>query len=581
MKTCDLIMKGGVTSGVVYPQAIREIARQYRLCSVGGTSAGALAAVLAAAAEYRRAKSAGRSDEGGFDRIVELSRELAENLKSLFQPSPKFARLFRLATDLIDARNRGKLPSRLFREFVSLFAIDWLIAAIGTAAVMGGIYLLSPFAASLLPVLTAIAGLVGIRVVLLARRLYVLVLKELPAHDFGMCSGLGSGKDADRVLVNWLDAAIQTVAGGDREDGQPSSPLTVGGLREHGIELAAMTTDLSSGRPYQLPLQTRIHYFSKREFERLFPAHIVAYLVGESAALTDNLGDAPRDLYQLPVGDDFPVLLLARMSLSFPVLFQTVPLYRRDYQLDGKPLRRCLFSDGGLSSNFPVHFFDSLLPSRPTFGISLGDYAAERHGTSRFHLPERAPQSTSLPVRPPRSVPQFFGAMFNTSRTWSDTLQSMLPSYAERTVEVRLTSDQGGLNLTMDKPVIKDLIKLGGEAGSELVAKFDFDEHRYLRAVAMLPVMEGALEKLADNYEFRSDETSLSYAEILTTHPPKSFKNSARWREAVLARLANELATIGAKARDDDNVRAGDVPVSDAEIRYVADADRVPKSTGS
>ena len=55
-RECDLIMRGGVTSGVVYPFAITEIAKSYRLRDIGGTSAGAIAAVFAAAAEYRRQK---------------------------------------------------------------------------------------------------------------------------------------------------------------------------------------------------------------------------------------------------------------------------------------------------------------------------------------------------------------------------------------------------------------------------------------------------------------------------------------------------------------------------------------------
>src|ERR671930_2470083 len=53
-KQCDLVMKGGITSGVVYPRAISRIARDYRLVNVGGASAGAIAAVVAAACEYRR-----------------------------------------------------------------------------------------------------------------------------------------------------------------------------------------------------------------------------------------------------------------------------------------------------------------------------------------------------------------------------------------------------------------------------------------------------------------------------------------------------------------------------------------------
>jgi hypothetical protein len=52
---CDLVMKGGITSGIVYPPAVIEMARWYRSRSIGGTSAGAIAAVVTAAAEYGRA----------------------------------------------------------------------------------------------------------------------------------------------------------------------------------------------------------------------------------------------------------------------------------------------------------------------------------------------------------------------------------------------------------------------------------------------------------------------------------------------------------------------------------------------
>src|SRR6267378_4339240 len=35
-KNCDLVMKGGVTSGVVYPKAIFELSKEYRFSSIGG-----------------------------------------------------------------------------------------------------------------------------------------------------------------------------------------------------------------------------------------------------------------------------------------------------------------------------------------------------------------------------------------------------------------------------------------------------------------------------------------------------------------------------------------------------------------
>ena len=60
MKYCDLVMKGGITSGIVYPNAVLALAREFRFKSVGGTSAGAIAAaVTAAAACGDRRKSMG------------------------------------------------------------------------------------------------------------------------------------------------------------------------------------------------------------------------------------------------------------------------------------------------------------------------------------------------------------------------------------------------------------------------------------------------------------------------------------------------------------------------------------------
>ncbi len=45
---CDLVMKGGITSGIVYPPALDELQKMYSFNSIGGTSAGAIAAAAAA-----------------------------------------------------------------------------------------------------------------------------------------------------------------------------------------------------------------------------------------------------------------------------------------------------------------------------------------------------------------------------------------------------------------------------------------------------------------------------------------------------------------------------------------------------
>src|ERR1700729_2520398 len=87
---CDLVMKGGVTSGVVYPPAICELARHYYFRSIGGTSAGAIAPALTAAAEYQRRRT---GKDAGFRLLEELPARLAapgaggrSQLLRLFQP---------------------------------------------------------------------------------------------------------------------------------------------------------------------------------------------------------------------------------------------------------------------------------------------------------------------------------------------------------------------------------------------------------------------------------------------------------------------------------------------------------------
>src|SRR5215210_6555584 len=85
IEACDLVMKGGITSGVVYPPAILKLATKYRFRNIGGTSAGAIAAAGAAAAEYGR-----ESDTSGFMVLQELQQRLSAPgfLRNLFQPSP-------------------------------------------------------------------------------------------------------------------------------------------------------------------------------------------------------------------------------------------------------------------------------------------------------------------------------------------------------------------------------------------------------------------------------------------------------------------------------------------------------------
>src|SRR5688572_18344415 len=105
---CDMVMKGGITSGVVYPKAVTEIARTHTFKSIGGTSAGAIAASAAAAAQLGKRRNA---DGGGFALLEGLPNFLREengsghtNLFTFFQPQPETRSVFEVLTAALNCK---------------------------------------------------------------------------------------------------------------------------------------------------------------------------------------------------------------------------------------------------------------------------------------------------------------------------------------------------------------------------------------------------------------------------------------------------------------------------------------------
>jgi hypothetical protein len=583
-------MKGGVTSGVVYPQAIATISEHYRFRKIGGTSAGAIGAVFAAAAEYRRQTDPQRTSRAGFADVAKVSAFLGDNMLKLFQPSRPLRPLFNILIAAVQANGRSRLGKGLAigGAILRAFAIRLLLALLVAAAL---VYLWVESG-------DAWRSLFGLGLLLLLLTGSMLwsacnwVMKRLPAHRFGICSGQTQPGHTSPAFTDWMTDEIDRIAGRDT-DGRP---LCIGDLLDHGIEVATMTTDLSSGRPYQLPLQTKIHYFSVTEFRRLFPARVVDHLVAQSGKYADPDFDQGGDFLALPIGRDFPVVMVARLSLSFPILIETVPLHRRDFGSgDKQALRRCLFSDGGLSSNFPIHFFDAMMPKRPTFGIALGDWSTDRHGPAsedRILLPETARQSTSLPVRNIAGLGGFVGAILGAAKDWQDNLQSMLPGYADRVVTVLLDpAKEGGLNLTMSQPTIEALGRYGSAAGDELVARFSyananqqphsisgFDQHRYARAISLLPKLHDSLHDLSVGLAARptgGPANAMTGEEVLTLFKPSHYAGLPdKFRAHPLATFAREAAALGnTPPIDHDNL-----PVADCRIRLQANADRLPRA---
>ena len=130
LKECDIIMKGGITSGVVYPEAILELSRTYCFRCIGGTSAGAIAAVITAAAQYGEGAVANGA-ERGFAVLRRLPAMLKSDLAKLFQPAPALRSFFRLLMAVLDKPGEG--ASWLRRVFHTIKLVALLVPCGGLA----------------------------------------------------------------------------------------------------------------------------------------------------------------------------------------------------------------------------------------------------------------------------------------------------------------------------------------------------------------------------------------------------------------------------------------------------------------
>lgn len=570
----DLVMQGGVSSGVVYPGALTELGRAFRFRRIGGTSAGAIAASLLAAAEYRRQVLTARQAQGEavdlqepFGHLTALGRRLGAPLnpadsdgprvlEGLFEPDTETAPLYRvgraaLAADwdgaarhgvtwlagvpgfeeaaghVLDSRLSALLPAwpawltpllgpaRPARPLAARAAV-WLgLGALGFVGVVVSAFLLArlllPEAASLVLALVLPLALLawGVRRAALrvqrragrvlgtlgpaVRRVAPQLLGTLTRNNFGLSSGWGGGQFTH--LTPFMHREIQALAG------EPGGILTFGHLRTQDIELKLITSCLSRRRPYVLPLDQRSDdvrnlYFRPSEWLGFFPSEVVAHLVRHSERAYVDQGVAEPGswdawtYYRLPPEESLPVLVAMRLSMSFPVLFTTVPLYYVKVGNAGNPqYRECrsarrtatgltvstrpvrvsklVFSDGGLTSNFPLMLFDDPVSPRPLLALNL-QYRPEDQ--EAFLAGEHPWVPFNTPIE---SFPSFASGLLATAQQWFDQSMLALPGYGERMVSITLPDGTGGLNLGMDRAKIEFLIRKGAQAGQKLRDRFE------------------------------------------------------------------------------------------------------------
>lgn len=490
-KDCDIIMKGGVTSGLVYPYAILEMARVYRFRSIGGTSAGAIAAAFAAAAEYARS----RGDPDGYLRMQAHCEQLPGLLAGLFQPAPQFKTL--LAFLLRAQASTGKLA--IAWAAIVLF---WPILSTGIA--LGAAIAVLAQGGALAAILGGAIGAV-VALFLFLRG----AAKALARHNFGLCSGLTQPGASQPGLTDWMHDAIQDIAFGKAGRHQP---LTFGDLEDltpngQPIELRMMTTNLSMRRPHTLPNLRMRAFFDLAAWRAYFPPPVIDHL-----ARVATVPKHHEHLRDFPAAPDLPIVVAARMSLSFPLLFCAVPMWTRDIASsilarhtggDGTvKLRKLWFIDGGVSSNFPIHMFDALLPSRPTFALSLDALPpGAREAGNRVKFATSAGDGVNLPVHEVDGLFAFAGSILDAAKDWQDNVLSGMPGQRERIARVMLSPPEGGLSLTMPPARSEALMCYGREVGLGFAGgALDFDEHRWRRALVTYEQLERTVHATAQTW---------------------------------------------------------------------------------
>ena len=377
------------------------------------------------------------------------------------------------------------------------------------------------------------------------------------------------------------------------------------------VNLELMTTDLTRQRPFRFPLdptadddpeQLWVCVEQLRDGEsQIFPESILRALSEtESRDVHDRHGVVLR-LHKLPQPWDLPVIFAVRISMSLPVLFQAVRMYRirrpspiqddlgRTILDHGKRLallashdlaQALWFSDGGITSNFPVHFFDDALPRWPTVSLNLGI-----HPLGAPHQDVWLPQDwddLSIPVKTLGGSGLGFGqAIFNTAMSWRDSMQSALPGYRNRIAQVRTNPGEGGTNLFMPREIIASLALRGALAGARLRTRFsDESQWNRFRWLRLRNAMSNLETLRATTFERRGfyrdalsgeawlDEQEADFRERSSTLPiPWYPPYSAFWPKA--ARLLNTFADGYRPAGDPENVMTCGVPTPQPVLRQV------------
>lgn len=571
---CDLVLEGGLTSALIYTGVIARLSRHYRFKRLGGTSSGAAAAAAGAIAQRARLvllkqsaderKDALDPFEDGVRRfpskLAETDKQGRTALFRLFQAQESTYRGYRIVATWLThrAEGGGTAAVRALLATIRNFPIAAFVGA------LPGFWILLTTWWSLWPnglrnpvnwCNTALGLGLVVFLGLLAAVLWAAwtTLSGMSRNHFGLCSGMKGAERSDddkMALTPTLHRFFNELFKRNEETDPPvvfgelwGKEGLAGGERE--IDLQVITTALNLRRPYRLPNDPGVDplsafFYDPKEWEEFFPGVVLTWLEKHR-----RLADGPRvtnerggELYALPPPELWPVLVAVRMSLSFPGLLSAVPMYMIEWgRTPGTEREKALvpfkvyFSDGGITSNCPVHLFDAPLPGHPTFAVRLDTFGTGDSGRHRIWLPgdetEPPPRVRPFDARCALAAAwSFVFGIVDTAREWRDGLQRNLPGYRERVVIVGLKPREGGLNLAMTPRKIASLAKLGTKAALRLQRAFvgprangqhnAWDRHRWIRLRSTLAAAQSYLEELQKPQPSHDP----GYHELLEQVPP-------------------------------------------------------------
>jgi hypothetical protein len=416
------------------------------------------------------------------------------------------------------------------------------------------------------------------------------VLARLPRNGFGMCTGRLRGKE---ILSDWLSTTLDNIAG-IQPAGDKRRPLLFADLWTAGetfnsvdemcdaaggrppeqrkINFEALTTCLSHGRPYRMPQLRHTFYFRKEDLVRVLPDYVVDWMVEHPGRSGRKV---PDGYIALPAPHELPVVFAARLSLSFPFLISAVKLFDIDYDRpknaslshdDVPQMDACWMSDGGIASNFPIHFFDGFIPTRPTFGLDLQPFHVDRRRdpddeARNVFLPDNNMEGFRESWKHFDGLGGFVGALVDAIQAFLDNMQARAPGFRDRIVRIYLEPDEGGLNLSMPAEVLDRLSKRGQAAGARIVERFlketpsGWDNHRWVR----LRLLLGRLDPLLRQF-FRNHAAATPLAN------PPSYPFTGPQRNAAQSTVT-ALSALGQALEQAGSDLAADAPRPVPELR--------------